>query len=98
MALAQSAPRRRPRGSLWIPGQAAARKGGFGHAKRAALDSRIRDLWEVHFPELVSAWPQKHGAVQYPVADASETHLVPTRPAHTVRPTAAKENQTSDRR
>src|SRR5215472_5572343 len=97
MALARSAPRRRPCGSLWIPGQAARRKDGFGRAERAALDSRIRDLGEVHPPELVSAWPQKHGAVQYPVADASETHLVPPRPAHAVRPTAAKEDQASDR-
>src|SRR2546427_1260045 len=97
MAVARSAPRRRPRGGLRIPGQAARRKDGFGRAKRAAPDSRIRDLGVVHPPELVSAGPQEHGALQYPVADAAETRVVPSRPAHTVRPIAAEEDQAADR-
>src|SRR5947207_15666049 len=97
MALARSAPRRRPRGGLRIPGQAARRKDGFGRAERAAPDSRIRDLGVVHPPELVSAGPQGHGALHYPVADAAETRWVPPRPTHTVRPTAPKEDQAADR-
>src|ERR1700746_437199 len=97
MALARSAPRRRPRGGLRIPGQAEGRKDGFGRAERAAPDSRIRDLGVVHPTELVSAGPQGHGALQYPVADAAETRVVPPRPAHTVRPTAAEEDQAADR-
>ena len=98
MALARSAPRRRPRCGLRIPGQAARRKDGFGRAERAAPDSRIRDLGLVHPAELVSGGPQEHGALQYLVADAAETRVVPPRPAHTVRPTAAEEDQAADRR
>lgn len=97
MALARSAPRGRPRGGLRIPGQAAWRKDGFGHIGRAAPVSRIRDLGEVPRPELVSAGPQEHGALQYPVADAAETRVVPPRPAHAVRPTAAEKDQAADR-
>ncbi len=54
-------------------------------------------LGVVHPPELVSAGPQEHGALQYPVADAAETRVVPPRPTHTVRPTAAEEDQAADR-
>src|SRR5580765_3590315 len=97
MALARSGPRRRPRGGLWIPGQAARRKGGSGSAERAAPDSRVRNLGVVHPPQPVSAGPQEHGALQYPVADAAETRVVSRRPAHTVRPTAAEEDQAADR-
>src|SRR5215472_7986054 len=97
MALARSAPRRRPGSGLRIPGQAARRKDAFGRAERAAPDSRIRDLGLVHPPELVSARPQEHGALQYPMADAAETRVVPPRPAHTVRSTAAQEDQAADR-
>src|SRR5690348_15487256 len=97
MALARSAPRRRPRGGLRIPGQAARRKDGFGRAERAAPDSRIRDLGLVHPAELVSPGPQEHGALQYPVADAAETRLVSQRPAHIVRPTVAEEDQAANR-
>ena len=97
MALAGSAPRRRPRGGLRIPGQAAGRKDGFGSAERAAPDSRIRDLGVVHPPQLVSAGPQEHGALQYPVADAAEARVVPPRPAYIVRPTTAEEDQAADR-
>src|SRR5262245_6374357 len=97
MALARRAPRRRPRGGLRIPGQAARRKDGFGRVERAALHSRVRDLGVVHPPELVSARAQKHGALQYPVADAAETRVVPPGPAHTVRPAAAEEDQAADR-
>src|ERR1700758_5095621 len=97
MALAGSAPRRRPRAGLRVPGEAARRKDGFGRAGWAAPDSRIRDLGVVHPPELVSAGPQEDGALQYPVADAAETRVVPPRPAHTVRPTAAEEDQAADR-
>src|SRR5204862_5892997 len=97
MALARSASRRRSRGGLRIPVAAARRKDGSGLAKRAASDSRIRDLGLVYPPELVSAGPQEHGALQYPVADAAETRVVPPRPTHTVRPTAAEEDQAADR-
>src|SRR5215472_3291962 len=97
MALARSAPRRRPRGGLRIPGQAARRKDAFGRAERTAPDSRIRDLGAVHPPELAAAGPQEHGALQYPVADADETRVVPPRPAHAVRSTAAYEDQAADR-
>src|SRR5262252_4255033 len=97
MALARSALRRRPRGGLWISGQAARWKDGFECTERATHDSRIRNLGLVHPPELVSAGPQEHGALQYPVADAAETRLVPQRPADTVRLTAAKEDQAADR-
>src|SRR5215467_9524252 len=97
MAFAPSALRRRPRGGLRIPGQAARRKDGFGSAERAAPDSRICDLGVVHLPELVSSGSQEHGALQYPVADADETRVVPPRPAHTVRLTAAEEDQAADR-
>src|SRR5262245_14079623 len=97
MALARSAPRRGPRGGLRIPGQATPGKGGFGRAERAAPGSRIRDPGVVHPPELVSAGPQEHGALQYPVADAAEARVVPPRPAHTVRPTTAEEDQAADR-
>src|SRR5215470_8128086 len=97
MALARSAPRRRPRGGLRIPGQAARRKDGFGGAEQAAPDSRIRDLGVVHPPELVSAGPQEHGALQHPVADAAETRVVSPRLANTVRPAAAAEDQAADR-
>src|SRR6516165_4506902 len=93
MALARSAPRRRARGGLRIPGQAARRKDGFGRAERAAPDSRIRDLGAVYPPELVLAGPQEHAALQYPMADAAETRVVPPRPAHTIRPAAAEEDQ-----
>ncbi len=41
--------------------------------------------------------PQEHGALQYPVADATKTRVVPLRPAHTVRPTAAEKDQATDR-
>src|SRR5215470_3744420 len=98
MALARSAPRRRPRGGLRIPGQAARRKDGFRCAERAAPDSRIRDLGVVYPPELVSAGPQEYGALQYSVADAAEARMVPPRPAHTVRSAAAGEDQAPDRR
>ena len=37
------------------------------------------------------------GYLQYPVADAAETRVIPPRPAHTVRPTAAEEDQAADR-
>src|SRR5262249_52775576 len=84
-------------GGLRIPGQAARRKDGFGRAERAAPDSRIRDLGVVHSPELVSARPKKHGALQYPVADAAEARVVSRRPAHTFRPAAAEEDQAADR-
>src|SRR5689334_9957540 len=97
MALARSASRRRPRGGLRIPGQAAGRKDGFGRAERTAPDSRIRNPGAIHRPELVSAGPQEHGALQYPVADAAETRVVPPRPTHTVRTTAAEEDQAADR-
>src|SRR5437879_13898617 len=97
MALARSAPRRRLRGGLRIPGQAARRKDGFGRAERAAPDSRIRDLGVVHPPELVSAGPQEHGALQDPVADAAETRVVLPRPAHAVRPASAEADQACDR-
>src|SRR5512137_2927835 len=97
MAIARSAPRRRPRSGLRIPGQAARRKDGFGRAQRAPPDSRIRDLGVAHPPELVSPGPQEHGALQYPVADAAETRVVPQRPAHTFRPAAAEEDQAADR-
>src|ERR1700741_584393 len=97
MALARSAPRRRPRGGLRIPGQAAWRQDSFGRAERAPPGSRIRDLGVVRPPELVSAGPQEHGALQYPVADAAETRAVPPRLAHTVRPPAAQEDQAADR-
>src|SRR5262245_60407663 len=97
MALARSAPRRRPRGGIRIPGHAARRKDGFGRAERAAPDSRIRDLGVVHPPELVSAGPQEHGALQYPVADAAETRVVPPRPGHTVRPAATEEDRAAHR-
>ena len=52
-----------PRRGLRIPDQAARRKDGFGRARRASPDSRIRDLG-VHPPELVSARPQEHGALE----------------------------------
>src|SRR6516225_3388193 len=97
MALARSAPRRRPRRGLRIPGQAARRKDGFRGAGRAAQGSGIRDLGVVYPPELVSAGSQEHGALQYPVADAAENRMVSPRPAHTVRTTAAKEDQAADR-
>src|SRR5437762_3401988 len=97
MALARSAPRRRPRGGLRIPGQAARRKDGFGRAERAAPDSRIRDLGVVHPPELVPAGSQEHGALQYPVANAAETRVVPPRPTDTVRSAAAEKDQAADR-
>src|SRR5215467_12146056 len=97
MALARSASRRWPRGGLRIPGQAARRKDGFGRAERAAPDSRIRDLGVVHPSELVSAGPQEHGALQYPVADAAKTRVVPPRPAHAVRPATAEQDQAADR-
>src|SRR5215469_5734859 len=97
MALARSAARRRPRGDLRIPGQAAGRKVGFGRAEWAAPDSRTRDLGMVHPPELVFARPQEHGALQYPVAYATETRVVPPRPSQTVRPTGAEEDQATDR-
>src|SRR5262252_9828065 len=97
MALARSALRRRPRGGLWISGQAARWKDGFECTERATHDSRIRNLGLVHPPELVSAGPQEHGALQYPVAEAAETRMVPSRPAHTVRPIAAEEDQAADR-
>src|SRR5215472_3639897 len=97
MALAQSAPRRWPGGGLRIPVQASRRKDGFGRTERTASDSRIRDLGVVHPPEPVPTGPQKHGALQYPVADAAEARVVPPRPAHTVRPTAAKEDKAADR-
>src|ERR1044071_3194952 len=97
MAFARSAPRRRPRGGLRIPGQAARRKDGFGRAERATPDSRISDPGGVHPPQLVSAGAQEHGALQYPVADAAKTRVVPSRPAHTVRPAATKEDQAADR-
>src|SRR5215472_11125555 len=97
MALARSTPRRRLRGGLRISSQAARRKDGFRRAEWTAPDSRIRHLGRVHPPELVSAGPQTHDALQYSVADAAETYLVPPRPAHTVRPTAAEEDQAADR-
>src|SRR5215469_12307086 len=97
MTLARSAPRRRVRGGLRISGQAARGKDGFGCAERATPDSRIRDLGLVHHSELVSAGPQEHGALQYPVAYAAETRVVPLRPAYLVRPTAAEEDQAADR-
>src|SRR5579864_5504785 len=93
MALARSAPRRWPRGGLRIPGQAARGKDGLERAEQAAPDSRIRHLGVVHPPELVSAGPQEHGALQYPMADAAETRVVSPRPAHAARPTAAEEDQ-----
>src|SRR5215472_2756666 len=97
MALAPSAPRRRSRGGLRIPGQAARRKDSFECTQWTAPDSRIRDLGLVHLPKQVSAGSQDYGALQYPVADASETRLVPPRPPHIVRLTAAEENQAADR-
>src|SRR5262245_23567896 len=97
MALARRAPPRRAGGGLWVPSQATRWKDGFGCAERTAPGSRIRDLGLVHHPELVSARPQEHGALQHSVADAAETRLVPPRPAHTIRPTAAEEDQTADR-
>src|SRR5262245_19572742 len=97
MALARRAPRRRTRGSLRVPGQAARRKDNFGRAERTAPDSRIRDPGVVHRAKLVSAGPQEHGALQYPVADAVDTRVVPPGPAHTARPTAGEEHQAADR-
>src|SRR5205085_11261939 len=97
MALARSAPRWRSRGGLRIPGQARRRKDGVGHTERPACNSRMRDLGVVYPPKPVSAGTQGHGALQYPVADAPETHVVPPRPADTVRPPAAEEDHTADR-
>src|SRR5262245_41371377 len=97
MALARSAPRTRAGSGLRIPGQAAGRKDGFGRAERAALDSRIRGPGVVHPSEPVSAGPQEHDSLQYPVADAAEAHVVPLRPAYAVRPPAAEEDQAADR-
>src|SRR5215469_13549395 len=96
MAVTRSAPRRRPRRSLRISSQAKGRKDGFECAERAAPDSRIRDLGVVHLPEQVSARTQEHGALQYPVADAAETRVVPPRLAHIVRSAAPEQNQAAD--
>src|SRR5437016_1751131 len=96
MALARGAPPSRVRGGLRVPSQATRREGGFG-CKRTPPGPRIRDLGLVHRPELVSARPQEHGAVQHSVADAAETRLVPHGPAHIIRAIAAEEDQAADR-
>ena len=57
--------------------------------KRAAPDSRVGDIGMVHTPKPLSA--QEHGALRYSVADAAENRMVPQRPAHAIRPTAAEE-------
>src|SRR5262245_30585689 len=97
MALARSAPRRRPRGGLRIPSQAPARKDCVGLAERPTPDSRIRGFGLVHPSEPVPARPQGHGAVQYSVADAVKTCVVPAGPAGTRRPVATEEDQAADR-
>src|SRR5439155_8640529 len=97
MALARSAPRGRPGRGLRIPGQAAQRKDVFGRTERTTPGSRIRDLGVVHPQELVSAGPQEHGTLQHPMADAAETRVAPPRPAHTLRGTAAEQDQAADR-
>jgi NADPH:quinone reductase-like Zn-dependent oxidoreductase len=68
---------------------------GASNGRHPIRESAI--LGVVHPPELVSAGPQEHGALQYPMADAAETRVVSRRSAHTVRPTATEENQAADR-
>src|SRR5512142_2994324 len=90
--------RRRQGCGLRIPSQAARRKDGLGRTEQAAPDSRVRGLGVANPPKLVSSGPKEHGALQYAVDDAAETRVVPPRPARTVRPTGAEEDQAADRR
>ena len=61
------------------------------------ITSWVRDVGVVYPPKTVSAVPQEHGALQYPVADTAEARAVPPRFDHTVRPLTAEEDQATDR-
>jgi hypothetical protein len=62
---------------------------------RRAVAIRFANLrsWVGTFSGTGSAGPQEHGALQYPVADAAKTPVVPQRPAHIVCSTAAEKDQ-----
>src|SRR5262249_8431544 len=97
LALPQGASSRWQGRGLWPHVLSPGRTPGVGPSGASSSGSSARDLRLVHRGGLAVAGPKAGSSLQHPVAQAAETHLVPSGPDRPVRPPSRAQDRAADR-